>query len=64
MPGPERDPEKGPGIAIGGHTHFRVKTDLEFGKLSLDLTNNGVKLTQLWLIFSNQVDRFPGHCWP
>ena len=33
-----------------GHTPFGVKSDPEFGQLSADLTNNGVRLTQLWVI--------------
>ena len=34
-----------------GHTPFRVKSDPEFGQLSPDLANSGVRLTQLWVIF-------------
>ena len=28
-----------------------MKNDPEFGQLSADLSNNGVRLTQLWVIF-------------
>ena len=34
-----------------GHTPFRVNSDPECGQLSADLTNKGVRLTQLWVIF-------------
>ena len=34
-----------------GHTPFRVNTDPECGQFSADLTNKGVRLTQLWVIF-------------
>ena len=37
--------------SILGYTPFRVNSDPVFGKLSADLTNNGVRLTQLWVIF-------------
>ena len=33
-----------------GQTPFRVNNDPEIGQLSADLTNNGVRLTQLWVI--------------
>ena len=44
-----------------GHTPFRVNGDPELGQPDADLTNDAVRLTQLWFI---QVDWFPGHCWP
>ena len=34
-----------------GQTPFRVKDDSEIGQLSADLTNNRVRLTQLWVTF-------------
>ena len=37
--------------SIGGQSPFRVKNDQEIGQLSADLTNNGVRLSQLWVIF-------------
>ena len=39
-----------------GHTQFRVRGDPEFGQLSVDLTNNGVRLTQLLGSIPRQVD--------
>ena len=41
-----------------GHTHFRVQSDSKYGQLSADLTNNGVKLTQLWVIFGIKLTDF------
>ena len=43
----KRDPER----VHWGQTPFRVKDDPEIGQLSADVTNNGVRLTQLWVIF-------------
>ena len=49
------DPEKGP---LGVHTQFLVNNDPEFRQLSVNLTkiNDGVRLTQLWVIFRVIVD--------
>ena len=42
-----------------GHTLFRVKRlDAEFGQLSADLTNNGVRLTQLRVTFRVKLTAF------
>ena len=41
-----------------GHTQFRVKSDPEFDQLSGDLTNNGFRLTQLWVIFRFRLTYF------
>ena len=41
-----------------GQTPFRVKDDPEFGQLSADLTNNGVRLTQLWVTFRVKLTDF------
>ena len=41
-----------------GQTPFRVKDDPEIGQLSADLTNNGVRLTQLWVIFRFRLTDF------
>ena len=50
-PETQRDPENGP---LGSYTPFGggVKSDPEFGHLSADLANNGVRLTQLLVIYS------------
>ena len=50
--------------SIGVGPIFRVKCNLKFGKLSADLINNGVILTQLWVIFHGKLTRFPNHWWP
>ena len=42
-----------------GETPFRVKDDPEICQLSADLTNNGVRLTQLWVIFRVRLTDFP-----
>ena len=34
-----------------GHAQFRAKSDPEFGQLCAGLTNNEVKLTQIWVKF-------------
>ena len=50
-----------------GQTPFRFTNDREIGQLSADVRNDGVRLTQLWVILfcvSGQVDWFPGHRWP
>ena len=39
-------------------TPFRVKNNPEIGQLSADLTNNGVRLTQLWVIFHVKLTDF------
>ena len=44
--------------SIGGQTPFRVKDNPEIGQLSADLTNNGVRLTQLWIIFRVKLTDF------
>ena len=41
-----------------GQTPFRVNNDPEIGQLSADLTNNGVRLTQLWVIFHVKLTDF------
>ena len=41
-----------------GQTPFRVNDDPEIGQLYADLTNNGVRLTQLWVIFRVQLTDF------
>ena len=45
-------------------TRFRVKSDLEFGQFSADLTNNVGQIDPALGHFPRQVDRFPGHHWP
>ena len=40
------------------HTPFRVKSDLEFGQLYADLTNNEVRLTQFWVRFRVKLINF------
>ena len=42
-----------------GQTPFRVNDDPEIGQLSADLTNNGVRLTQLWVIFLVKLTDLP-----
>ena len=44
-----------------GQTPFRVKDDPKIGQLSADLTNNRVRLTQLWVTFRVKLTVFPGH---
>ena len=44
--------------SIGAKTPFRVKDDREIGQLSTDLTNNGVRLTQLWVTFRVKLTDF------
>ena len=39
-------------------TPLRVKDDPEIGQLSADLTNNGIRLTQLWVIFRVRLTDF------
>ena len=39
-------------------TPFRVKDDPEIGQFSADLTNNGVRLTQLWVTFRVKLTDF------
>ena len=39
-------------------TRFRVISDTEFGQLSADLIINGVRLTQLWVIFCFKLTDF------
>ena len=41
-----------------GQTPFPVKDDPEIGQLSADLTNNWVRLTQLWVIFRPRLTDF------
>ena len=41
-----------------GQTPFRVKDDPEIGQLSADLTNNGVRLTQLCVTFRVKLTDF------
>ena len=41
-----------------GQTPFRVKDNPEIGQLSADLTNNGVRLTQLWVTFRVKLTDF------
>ena len=50
----QRDPEKGPlgPNSIPGHY------DPEIGQLIADLTNNGVRLTQLWVTFRVKLTDF------
>ena len=38
--------------------HIRVKHDPEIGQLCADLTNNGDRLTQLWVIFRVRLTDF------
>ena len=41
-----------------GQTPFQVKDEPEIDQLSADLTNNGVRLTQLWVIFRVKLTDF------
>ena len=41
-----------------GQTPFRVKDDPEIGQLSADWTNNGVRLTNLWVTFRVKLTDF------
>ena len=41
-----------------GHAQFRVKSYPEVGQISADLTNNGVTLTKLWVIFRVKLNPF------
>ena len=42
-----------------GQTRFRVNDDPKIGPVSADLTNNGVRLTQLWVMFRVKLTNFP-----
>ena len=56
----QRDPEKGPlGIILNS---FGSKVTSEFGQLSADLPNDGVRFTHAALAYiPRQVDRFQSH---